>query len=70
MNFFKIIKDQKKENRRQISKWYGDFEQKNQRKPSDAEANLMIKGLLDNRQRLIRDYTTMKAILIKQTGVP
>lgn len=65
---FKRVKDQKKENKNLIQIWYSEFKRKNNRKPNDQEAIREIKGLLEGRQRLIKDYTLMKAKLFNQTG--
>ena len=62
-SFFKI-KDQKRENKQLITIWYSEFERNNKRKPTDGEAMREIKGMLDDRTKLVGDFTTMKSKLI------
>ena len=61
MAMYQRVKDQKKENKNLITIWYSEFERRNQRKPTDDEALRDIKGFLDGRIRLRKDYTIMKA---------
>lgn len=64
INKYNQVKHQKQQNKELIQIWYSEFERKNKRKPTDQEAAKEIKGLLDSRAQLIKEYTKMKAILI------
>ncbi len=70
INKYNQVKQQKQQNKELIQIWYSEFDRKNKRKPTDQEAAKEIKGLLDSRAQLIKEYTKMKAILISQNALP
>ena len=70
MNLYQMAKEQKKENKKLLQIWYAEFQRRHMRKPTEQDALKEVKGLMEGRQRMVRDYTLMKAKLFKSEEPP